>query len=57
MLHQANLIAKAAGFGHGAEDAAELAEMLEQQGCPEQRQAELKVEIMDRMDQLRYLFG
>lgn len=57
VLHCANLLAKAAGFGIGVEDAAELAQALEQQGLTDQRQAELKAEIVDRMDQLRYLFG
>jgi HD-like signal output (HDOD) protein len=57
VLHCANLLAKAAGFGIGVEDAAELAQALEQQGLADQRQAELKAEIVDRMDQLRYLFG
>jgi HD-like signal output (HDOD) protein len=57
VLHCANLLAKAAGFGIGVEDAAEIAQALEQQGLTDQRQAELKAEIADRMDQLRYLFG
>ncbi|MGD9215685.1 MAG: HDOD domain-containing protein [Desulfobacteraceae bacterium] len=57
VLHRANLLAKAAGFGIGVEDAAEIAQALEQQGLTDQRQAELKAEIVDRIDQLRHLFG
>jgi putative nucleotidyltransferase with HDIG domain len=57
VLHQAHLLAKTAGFGHGVENTAEIAAELEQLGYSGQLQEEFKAQILARMEKLRYAFG
>jgi HD-like signal output (HDOD) protein/CheY-like chemotaxis protein len=57
VLHQANLLAKAAGFDMGTRNPDEIADALEQLGYDAQLQEELKTLIAERMVQLRYTFG
>jgi putative nucleotidyltransferase with HDIG domain len=57
VLYRADLLARAAGFGLGEEDAAGLEASLEQLEYPVELQEELKTQLLARMDQLKYMFG
>jgi HD-like signal output (HDOD) protein len=57
VLHQSDLLAKAAGFELAAGNPAEVCEALEQLGYDAQMQEELSARIAERMLQLRYEFG
>jgi putative nucleotidyltransferase with HDIG domain len=57
VLHQSNLLAKAAGFELANGNLAEVSDALEQLGYDARLQEELTAWIEERMLQLRYKFG
>jgi HD-like signal output (HDOD) protein/FixJ family two-component response regulator len=57
VLHQADLLVAAAGFGDGNEDPGQIAVQLEAMGYTAEQQAALTERIADRVEELRYLFG
>ena len=56
-LQQANLLAKAAGFGLGEATSPSLNDSMEALGISEQMKDQAIIEIAQRMEQLRYMFG
>ena len=57
LLQQADLLAKAAGFGLGLEPPESIRESMQSIGIDETKQQAAAAEIVQRMDQLRYVFG
>jgi len=57
VLQQADLLAKAAGFGLGTETPETINKLRAALGISEQRMLDSVPEITQRMDQLRYVFG
>lgn len=57
VLHQADLLVAAAGFGDGNDDPEQVAVQLEAMGYTAEQQAALTEKITDRVNELRYLFG
>ena len=57
VLHQADLLATAAGFGAGKRDSPEISDRLAAQGYSAEQLADFRLKIAARMEQLRYLFG
>jgi len=56
-LQQADLLAKAAGFGLGDTTAQSINESMEALGISEQMKDNAIIEIAQRMEKLRYMFG
>jgi hypothetical protein len=57
VLHQSDLLAKAAGFELGTGNPAEVSDALEQLGYDARLQEGLTARIAERMLQQRYKFG
>jgi len=57
VLHQADLLVAAAGFGDGNDDPEQVAVQLESIVCTAEQQAALTQKITCRVKELRYLFG
>jgi len=57
LLQQADLLAKAAGFGLRLEPPQDIRESMQSLGIDETMQQAAAAEIVQRMDQLRYVFG